>query len=152
MSTFYFFLQGIPESMGIIAISLAVARVPFRWGYILLGGVLLDIVSYIIRSLPVTFGFHLPIMIFLFFIGLVRLTNVTASKAIIAVLTGFFALALLEYCLSNAFFAYTHMDFEQAYANQSLWAAVGVVQALILNVIALVISNFLKPGGGAWKI
>jgi hypothetical protein len=152
MSIFYFFLQSIPESMGIVALSLALARVPLRWGHIFIGGLLLSVISYIIRSLPVTFGFHLPVMIFVLFMLIVKLTNVTPSRTIIAVFTSILILALLEYLVSGAFFAYTHMDPEQALANEKLWCALGVTQAMILNIIALIVARFLKPTeDGSWK-
>ena len=152
MNIFFFFIQSIPESMGIIALSLALARAPLRWGHIFIGGLLLAVISYIIRALPVTFGLHLPVMIFVLFVLIVRLTNLTPSKTIVVVFTSFFALALLEYLVSGTFFAYTHMDPEQALANEKLWSALGVTQAVILNIIALVVARFLKPTEeGSWK-
>lgn len=151
MNTFYFFLQGIPECMGITALSLAVARVQLRWGYIFLGALLLSVVSFVIRSLPVTFGFHLPVVIFLLFILMVRFTNLSPSRTIIAVFSSFVALALLEYTISGIFFAYSHIDAQQVIADERLWAALGVTQAIILNIIALAVSHFLKPTEGVWK-
>ena len=152
MSIFLFFIQSIPESMGIIALSLALARAPLRWGHIFIGGLLLAVISYIIRALPVTFGLHLPVMIFVLFLLIVKLTNLTPSKTIVVVFTSFFTLALLEYLVSGTFFAYTHMDPEQALAHEKLWSALGVTQAMILNIIALIVAHFLKPTEeGSWK-
>ena len=48
MSLFYFFVQGIPECMGMVAMSLAYARVPLRWGFIFIAGTFLAIVNYLI--------------------------------------------------------------------------------------------------------
>lgn len=151
MNTFYFFLQGIPEGIGVTAISLAVARVPLRWGYIFMGGIIIPIVSYIIRALPVTFGFHLPVVIFLLFILMLKVTNLTPSRIIIAVFTSLATLSLLEYIVTSAFLGYTHLDYQSAMANEGLWAAVGVFQSGILNIIAFVVPRFLKPTEGAWK-
>jgi hypothetical protein len=145
MSIFYFFIQSIPESMGIIALCFALARVPLRWGQFFIGGLLLAVISYIIRSLPVTFGLHLPVMIFVLFVLIIRFTKLTPSKTIVVVFTSFFSLALLEYLVSGTFFAYTHMDPEKALANEKLWSALGVAQAMILNIIALIVAHFLKP-------
>lgn len=151
MNAFYYFIQSIPECVGVIALSLAVARIPLRWGRILIGGIFISILTYIIRSLPITFGFHLPICIFVIFLLIVKLTNVSPSRTIIAVFTSFFTLALLEYIISTAFFAYSHMTPKQALANQGLWASLGIGQAVILNIIALIVVHFLKPIEGAWK-
>jgi uncharacterized membrane protein YvlD (DUF360 family) len=151
MSLFYYFIQSIPESMGLFALSLAFARVPLRWRRIFIGGAILSIISYIIRALPVTFGFHIPIMLFLLFIFIVNLTKVKPSSTVLAVFASFFTLALLEYLVSSAFFAYTHMEPNEALANEALWAKVGVFQAAILNLLALSASRFLKPIRGAWR-
>jgi hypothetical protein len=152
MSIFYFFLQAIPESMGITALTLAITRVPLRWGHILIGGTLIAGVSYFIRALPVTFGFHLPVMIFVLFMLVIKFTNVTPSKTIIAVFTSVVTLALLEYLVSSVFLAYSHMDAAQALKNENLWTTMGVIQAIILNIIALVVPRFLKPNEEGWKV
>lgn len=151
MSVLYFFLQGIPEGMGVVAIALAVARVQLRWRYIFLCALLLAVVNYFIRSLPVTFGFHLPVAILLLFILMVRFTNLSPSRTIIAVFSSFVIIALLEFVVSSTFFAYSQMDAQQVIANEPLWAAVGIFQAAILIIIALVISHFHKPNEGVWK-
>ncbi len=146
-----YFLQSIPESMGIVALSLAIARVPLKWAHISLAGILLAIISYVIRSLPVTFGLHLPVMILIIFMLIVKYTNLKPSLAIVAVFTSFFTLALLEYLVSGTFFAYTQTDPEQALSNEKLWSILGIIQAIILNIIALVVPRYLKPTEGAWK-
>lgn len=151
MNVFYFFLQGIPECMGMVALSLAYARVPLRWGYILIAGVFIAILNYLIRSLPLTFGFHIPIMIFITYFLIVKLTKSTLSRTIIAVFSSFVTLALLEYFVSNTFFSLSKTDPQDVIANEGLWAAIGVVQAFILNMIALLIARLMKPTDGAWK-
>lgn len=151
MSPLFFFLQGIPEGMGVVAMSLAVARVPLRWGYILLGGLVISGASFIIRSLPVTFGLHLPVVIFLIFIFIVGLTRTKPSRAIISIFTSVFALVLLEFMVSTVYLAYKHIDYAQAQADQVVWAAIGVFQALLLITVALVIPRFLKADQEAWK-
>lgn len=152
MKIFYYFLQSIPECIGTLALSLALAKVSLRWGRILIGGTLLSIIIYVIRSLPIPFGFHLPIGIFVIFLAFTRMTNVRPSQLIIAICISFFTLALLEFLVNTAFVAYTHMDLEQAIANERLWALVGIAQDSILFIIALIVSNFLKPVEEAWKV
>lgn len=151
MTTFYYFLQSLPESMGLIAMSLVLAKVPLRWGRILLGGAVISVVSYIIRALPVTFGLHMPVMIFILFMFINRLTNVKPSRTVLAVFSSFFVLAVLEYLVSTAFFAITHMDSTEALANETLWSYIGLIQSTLLIVIAVLLSRFFKPVQGAWK-
>jgi len=151
MSALYFFLQGIPECMGFIALSLAIAKVPLRWGYILAGGIIVSSISYVIRSLPFTFGLHLPVIIFLVFILIFRLTTTSAYKSIVATFFSLVALAVLEYFVSQAFFLISRMNPQQVIANEPLWSAIGVVQATILNIIALGVAYLLKPTEGMWR-
>ena len=151
MSTFYYFLQSLPESMGLVALSLVLARVSLRWGRILAGGAILSVTTYIIRSLPVTFGFHMPVMIFIMFLFIVKLTRVKLSSAALAVFSSFFILALLEYLVSTVFFAVTHMPPHEALANESLWSCIGLLQSALLISIAILISRLIKPVKGMWN-
>jgi hypothetical protein len=151
MDTLYYFLQSFPECAGVIALSLALARVPLRWGRILLGSAFISLICFGIRALPVTFGLHLPISIFIIFLLIIKLTKTVPSRAIISVFASFFALALLEYLVSTVFFALTHIDPNQALADESLWTMVGVIQDAVLIIIALVVPHFLKPNQGAWE-
>jgi len=144
-------MQSIPECMGLIALSLALSRVPLRWGYIVAGGIIVSLIPFVIRALPVTFGLHLPICIFIIFLLIIKLTYVSPSRAVITVFSSFFVLALLEYIVSSVFFTLTDMDPHQAISNEGLWAAIGVFQSLILNFIALAIAYFLKPIKESWK-
>lgn len=151
MTIFYYFLQSLPESMGLIALSLALARVSLRWGQILTGGVIISVISYVIRILPTAFGFHIPIMIFIIFLLIITFTRVKLSHAAIAVFSSFFALALLEYLVSTAFFIITQMTTSEAYANESLWSYLGLFQSALLIGISVLISRFIKPVEGLWK-
>lgn len=152
MSTFYYFIQSVPECMGLIALSLAFAQVPLCWGRIFLGGVLLSLLTFGIRALPVNFGFHLPISILVIFLLIVKLTHVPPSRTIISVFASFFILVLLEMVVSYSYFAITHMTFQEAMADEAAWAIVGVSQAIILNIIALIVARFFKSTRRAWKI
>lgn len=131
--------------------SLAYARVPLRWGFIFIAGVLVAVINYSIRALPLTFGFHLPIVMFLVIIVIFRLTNTSLSRSIIAVFCSLVTLSLLEYLISSTFFAISNINPQDVIANEGLWAAIGVVQAIILNMIALFVARIMKPIEGAWR-
>lgn len=137
--------------MGMVALSLAIARVPLRWGLIFLGGLVISSISYIIRALPLTFGFHLPVVMFLLFVLIIRFTTTPPSRSIIAVFSSLVILALLEYGISNTFFTVSGINAQEVIANEGLWAAIGVIQAVILNIIALAIARLMKPSDKAWK-
>jgi hypothetical protein len=152
MDTILYFLQSIPESMGIIALSLALARVPLRWKYILGGGVPCALVTYFVRELPVTFGLHLPIILFIVFMLIVKLTKLTPSKVIIVLFTSVVTLALLEFLITSTALGWLHITADEAMTNLTLWTLLGLAQAIILNIIALVVPRFMKPVEGTWKV
>lgn len=151
METFYYFIQSLPECAGLFALSLALAKVPLRWGRIVAGAAIISVTSFIIRSLPVTFGFHMPVMIFVLFILVVKWTNVKPSRAVLSVFSSFLVLALLEYLVSTAFFAVSRISPNHALADEPLWACVGVIQSTILILIAVVVQRFFRPIWGSWK-
>jgi len=150
MNTLYYFLQSIPESMGIISLSLALVRIPLKWGRIALVGLLLSISTYIIRALPVTFGLHLPISLLIIFLFIVKTTKVPASKTLMAIFVSFFILAAIEFLVGQVLTGLIGMDVEKAMANESLWTLIGVIQAVLLNVIATIIAIFRKPEEDVW--
>lgn len=91
-----FLLQGIPESAGIIACSLALARVELRWGVILTASVILTLFIYTIRNMPLTFGLHTVASILISAVFIAKATKVPPSRSFMAVLTGFVILAMFE--------------------------------------------------------
>lgn len=151
MNIFFYFLQSIPECIGLISLSLTLSRVPLRWGRVLIGAVMLSIVVYIIRALPVIFGLHLPISILLMFLLFVIFTHAKPSNIIIAIFSSFMILTLLEYVFNSTFFAVTRLDPQQLDAYEGLWAALGVAQSLVLIIIAMFMPKYFRPIEGAWK-
>ena len=148
-----FLLQGIPESSGYFALSLALLRVPLRWKRIIAAGTVLALVFFTVRSLPLTFGFHTAVGIFLLVVAINRATHLPVTRIFIAVLVSFSILILLELVMMEIFFAATKIDPNAAITgNNLLWKLSGLPQAFLLNIFALLISKYKKPQEGAWKI
>lgn len=53
-----FFLQSIPESVGAFALSLALAKVPLRWGRVIVVGAMLSLIIFGIRATALPAGLH----------------------------------------------------------------------------------------------
>lgn len=149
-----FLLQGIPESTGLIALSLALLRVPLRLKRIIATGTVLALVLFTARSIPLTFGIHMAIGIFLIVIIIDRATHITITKNFIAVLVSFSTLLFLEQLMMIIFFAVTKLDPNTIVVenNNLLWKLAGLPQAVLLIIIALLISKLIKPREDAWKI
>lgn len=151
VSNILYFLQSIPEEIGIIALSLAYSRVALRWKIIIAGSILLSLLTFVIRSLPVTFGLHMVVCIFVIFILIVKMTYVTGPKAAIAVFASVFTLGLMEYLISEMVFIFMKLDPIVATADKVLWTKVGLVQAFFMILLALLVSRFYRPLQDGWR-
>ena len=148
-----FLLQGIPESSGYFALSLALLRVPLRWKPIIAAGTVLAIVFFAVRSLPFTFGIHTAVGIFLLVVVVNKATNIAVTKIFIVVLVSFLTLMLLELVMHESFFALIKLE-PQTFAKDHifLWTLLGLPQALLMNIFAILISKLKKPREDAWQI
>lgn len=149
-----FLLQGIPESSGHIALSLALLGVPLRWKRIIAAGTVLALVFFTVRSLPFTFGIHTAVGIFILVIAINKATHMSITKIFIAVLVSFLILFLLELVIMEIFFTVTGLDPNTTIAenNNPLWVLSGLPQAFLLIIFALLVAKFKKPREDAWKI
>jgi hypothetical protein len=147
-----FLVQGIPEMSGAVALSLALAGVPLRWRIIVPYGVVLVIIIYAIRALPVTFGLHTIAALLLMVVFIAKTTNVSPVKSVIFVTISMVTLSLLELFIHKLLFAMTKIELQVLMSNKVLWSLFGLPQAIILILLALLVSRFRKPVQGAWKI
>jgi hypothetical protein len=152
LKTLLFFLQGIPEVSGEIALSLALAGVSLRWGIIAVTGTAFVIVIYMIRSLPFTFGIHSVVGILIMILFIKKATRVKTAKCFIVVLASFATLATLEILLSELFSYIIKLDLQFLTPNSILWKLVGLPQAILMILFALLVSKYKKPLEGMWKI
>ncbi len=151
MHILLFLLQGIPEMMGVFALSLALARVPLRWGRILLVGTVLASVVYFVRLLPVTFGLHTIAGVLLLAIFLVKATHLSSSKSFIVVIVSVVVLAILELLINEIFLAFTKLELSEMISKDWSWKLLGFIQVMMINLLAVFVSRILKPVQGAWK-
>lgn len=145
MAIVLFFLLSIPESAGLIALSLALARVPLRWQTIIPTAIVMSIILYIIRSLPFTFGLHTVVMILLLVVFITKTTTVNPSKNFLAVFTSFAILAVLEHYFLNLFLGFMNIDLQVAMAEKVLWYALGIPHVVVILLLGLLVSRCLKP-------
>ena len=149
-----FLLQGIPECSGQFALSLALLGVPLRWKRIIAAGTVLSLVFYVARTLPLTFGIHVAVGIFLIVVAVNKATRIPITKIFIAVLISFSTLFLLELVMMEIFFAVTGLDPSTTIAenNNLLWKLAGLPQAFLLIIFALLAAKYKKPREDTWKI
>lgn len=147
-------MQGIPESSGYFALSLALLGVPLRWKRIIAMGTILALVFFVVRALPFTFGLHMAVGIFLVVIFISRSTHIAVTRIFVAVLVSFTTLVLLELIVMEIFFTATSLDPNTTIMenNNVLWKISGVPQGLLLNIFALLISRFKNQQEDACRI
>jgi len=150
--TLLFFMQGIPEIMGTVAFSLALAGAPLRWKIIAVAGTALTIIIFIIRSLPLSFGLHTVIATLLLALFIMKITRTTQLISFVAAFASFTTLVMLEFLINKLFFSITKLDPQAVILNDLLWSMLGLPQVVLMILAAVIISKFKKLDKDAWKI
>ncbi|OPY58194.1 MAG: hypothetical protein A4E55_01089 [Pelotomaculum sp. PtaU1.Bin035] len=151
--TLLFFMQGIPELMGIIAFSLALVRVPLRWGIITCAGTAMTVIIFIIRSLPMAYGLHTVVATLLVALFIIKTTRSSLSKSLIVAIASICTLATIELAINYIFFAVTKLDQQAVISNDYLlWKLLGLPQDTLMILFAVIISKLKKPDKNAWKV
>ncbi|WP_104370859.1 hypothetical protein [Desulfocucumis palustris] len=150
--TLLFFMQGIPETVGVCAFSLALTRVKLRWGVIFSAGLVVTAIMLALRSMPITFGLHTVASILLWTLFIASATKVPPSKSFMAVFTSMGLLALLESSIYEVAVKILNEGVEKLMSNAFLWKLTGLPQAIVMIAMALLISRFRRPLEGMWKI
>lgn len=141
-----FLLQGIPESSGIIALSLALAKVPLRWGRIIAGGTILAVVIFIIRTFSSTFGLHTVAALLLTVVLITSTTRVPPTKAFVVVSISVIILGVLErIIIFEILFPPGKLEPQIVASNYLLEKLIYLPQAAIMIFLALLVSRVMIP-------
>lgn len=146
-----FLIAGIPEMMGALAMSLAFAGVPFRWGRIALVGSCASLIIFVLRDVYGLIGFHLLAGILLMSIFLIMTTRVSTSAGFLSVFISIAVVALVELAVQEPFMYFTGMQAEQVVQNQTIWALLGITQGFIMIFLAFIVRKLFKPRMDMWK-
>ncbi len=141
-----FLMQGIPELSGVIALSMALARVPLRWGRIIAGGTVLAVVVFTIRMFSTTFGLHTVAVLLLTVILITSATRVLPMKAFVVVSISVIMLGALErIIIFEILFPLGKIDPQIVTSNYLLWKLMALPQASIMIFLALLMPRFIIP-------
>lgn len=149
---FLFLLHGIPEITGLLACSLALARVDFRWGIIIAAACVFAAIIYLVRSLPLTFGLHTVIAILLYALFIAKATRVPPSTSFMVVFATMTFLFLVEVPMSVLYVALLETGISKFLTAEVIWHLAGLPQAILLITGALFISKHRKPLQDMWRI
>jgi len=151
MFSLFDYLQGIVETMGIIALALSFSKVRIQWVKALLAAAIIAAVIICIRMLPFTLGFHLPISVLLVFLTVAKIFGVPLSRAFITVFASVLVLVALEMIVNEVALHFNIVQDTDILTNSSIWLAIGFLQAVLLNGLAIVIQSFYKPSAGGYS-
>jgi hypothetical protein len=131
-------LQGIPEMTGAIALCLALSRTRVNWGISLAMGALLAVVMFVFRTYA-PFGLHTIVGVILIVVFLTSLQHVPVIRALLATFASMVILLLVETAINAVWVALLHSDPYVTLSHSSLlWGLLGIPQAVILMVLALI--------------
>lgn len=145
-----FLLQGIPESSGIVALSLALAKVPLRWGRIVAAGTVLAVIIFFIRTSSMAVGLHTVAALLLTVIMITTSTRVPPTKAFVVALISIIFLGFLELFFFKGLF--DQFEPQLTMSKDLLQILLALPQAVLLIFISLLVPRFVKPEQEAWKI
>jgi hypothetical protein len=141
-----FLLQGISESSGVVALSLALAKAPLRWRRIIAGGTILAVFIFIVRTFSFTFGLHTVAALLLTVILITSTTRLPPTKAFVVVSISVIILGVLErIIIFEILFPLGKLEPQIVTSNYLLWKLMGLPQAAIMIFLALLIPRFMIP-------
>lgn len=147
-----FLLQGIPEMSGVVALSLALARVLLHWGRIIAAGTVMAIIIFFIRTSSFAAGLHTVATLLLMVILITTATRVPPTKAFVVSLISLIFLGFLELIITEVLFTLLKLDPQQVISNYLIWKLLSLPQAAIMIFVALLIPRFMTPKQDVWKI
>ncbi len=152
MNEVIFLLQGIPETIATLALSLAFARISLRWLPIVIGGAIISIIGSTIKLLPFTLGLHTVAMLLMCVFFISKTTRISPAKSFIVATSSIIILIFFEIVIHLYILRLTTINLEAASTNALLWLIIGMPQAVIVLIIALLTSKIKKPILNGWKI
>lgn len=145
------YMQGIIEVLGLVLLVLVFSRVSIKWGRTIFAAIVITAITLTIRALPIVFGMHLAVSIILIFLIITKMTNAPKSLVFLSVFGGYLCLAATEFSLNQLFISMDILHIEDVTEASNIWMIMGYIQAILLNIIAVLLQLILKPKH-SWKI
>jgi len=96
MPLFVFIFQAIPESIIIFSLGAIAVNGTFQWRRLLLASLIYALCGYLVRMLPLPFGYHMLVALIIITLCMVFVMRFTFVRAVTASLIGVEALSLVE--------------------------------------------------------
>lgn len=136
--------QGIPEITAIVILAFVIAEIPLKWYKAFLIGTILAFCMYVVRLLPIPFGFHSILLLFLLFIVLTKSSEGDVGLSFIASSLSSLTLAIYEFgCISLIMYIFEFTP-ETLFKNPVMIIVVGEPQVILLLVTACLVNKFMS--------
>ncbi len=136
------FLQYIPESITLVFVALVLLRLKVKHTKIFGIGIIMGITTFVIRLLPVSFGFHTVLSLILLTAALSLICKTNGFKTFIAALKTYILLAVIEMVSINSFIYLTGYTIEDMGQNPIIRTLAVLPQIIILFTVGLLIKRF----------
>ena len=137
-------LQGIPELIAEVTLVFVIAKIPLKWNKILLIGIVLAIISYVVRMFPIPFGVHTLFLIILLFIALISLGKGDFSLSLLASLLSVLALTIFEFVCLSLLMPVFGLTSESLFTDSFIRIAIAEPQVLLLFITAFLLNKFYR--------
>jgi len=137
-------LQGIPESLALVTLALALAGEKLEMRRIALLGIIEAVIIFAIRLLPLTFGVHSILSIFSMALLLNLFLKVRFSRSLLSALIVIIALAVVETVSLSLILYLTGLPYEQFSENVFAFILGGWSNVILLFLLALAVHRWQR--------
>lgn len=130
-------IQGIPESIAVVTLGLALLKKKFLLKKALIPGLLQAVILYLVRQFPLPPGFHTVLGLFSLSILFYYFTGINYSRALVL---SFFVQTLLgwvEYLIVTPILYLTKVPVETIFARPLFGGMLGLPQVVVLFLLSL---------------
>ena len=137
MSIPLWLFQGVPESLAVTSLALVLSGQALKFRSVMLVGLPQAVSAFLVRLLPVSFGIHTIILLFLLSIWMTLILKVRLSRSLPAALITVIFLGAAEVGVLSVVLPLWGVTFEQIMENDFLLIVAGLPQIILLFALAL---------------
>ncbi|HBW35112.1 MAG TPA: hypothetical protein DEF89_07035 [Desulfosporosinus sp.] len=137
-------LQGIPEETALVTLAYVIAKIPLKWERIILFGIVLALISYVMRLFTIPFGIHTIIQIMLLFSVLTWIGKGDFSLSLIASLLSFLVLAIVEFVCLSLLMPVFGVTPETLFSNLVIRIAITEPQVFLMFISAYLLNKLIQ--------
>jgi len=134
-------IQGIPECIAVIALGLALIEKKLLLGKALLPGLIQASILFLLRQLPLPYGFHTLIGFLSLAVLLSYFSRINFSRAVVVSFFVHTLLGLSEYIVFSAAAYLLNLSLETIMHNPILAALIGLPQVFVLFFLSFLLGR-----------